>query len=78
MDQYRRYGRWLRRAAWVLAIYLFKGLGEAFQKSKFPPARLSVLSDNVITEYGHSLSMPAGSQRAATDNVLDQTPKPTQ
>jgi len=23
MDQYRRYGRWLRRAAWVLAIYLF-------------------------------------------------------
>jgi cell division protease FtsH len=23
MDQYRRYGRWLRRAAWVFAIYLF-------------------------------------------------------
>ena len=23
MDQYRRYGRWLKRAAWVLAIYLF-------------------------------------------------------
>jgi len=23
MDQYRRYGRWLRRAAWVLVIYLF-------------------------------------------------------
>ena len=23
MDQYRRYGRWLKRAAWVLVIYLF-------------------------------------------------------
>jgi cell division protease FtsH len=23
MDQYRRYGRWLKRAAWVLAIYIF-------------------------------------------------------
>jgi cell division protease FtsH len=23
MDQYRRYGRWLKRAAWVLAIYVF-------------------------------------------------------
>src|SRR3990170_516868 len=23
MDQYRRYGRWLKRAAWILVIYLF-------------------------------------------------------
>src|SRR4026208_55677 len=23
MDQYRRYGRWLKRAAWVFVIYLF-------------------------------------------------------
>ena len=23
MDQYRRYGRWLKRAAWVLALYLY-------------------------------------------------------
>ena len=23
MEHYRRYGRWLKRAAWVLAIYVF-------------------------------------------------------
>jgi hypothetical protein len=56
---------------------VFKGLGEAFQKSKFPPARFSVVSGNVITECGHSLSLPAGHPEVSSDNVLDQTPKPT-
>lgn len=60
----------------VVTDNLFKGLGEAFEKSKFPPARFSSVSGNIIAECGHSLTLPADRQGIPHDNVLDRTPKP--